>query len=227
MKEKNQKRVENIAKHYNSINAAERFSRNNPPIDMFDKIRDKEFQAVFSNLNFDELPSKEVFQNSPKALDIGIGGGRYTMYLVNNGIDAVGIDTGINLLKYASERIDAKFIRASVIDLPLKKESFDLVICIELLHHFENEVLEEVLGEINGVIKPGGIFVFDVKNKLNPYLWHRYKKHDRVKFTLKARTTKQMTKLVKKQGFEVITRKGIYLPIALFAPFVVIFARKE
>ena len=148
------------------------------------------------------------------------------MYLVNNGIDAVGIDTGINLLKYASERIDAKFIRASVTDLPFKKESFDLVICIELLHHFEDEVLEKVLGEISGVIKPEGVFVFDVKNKSNPYLWHRYKKRDRVEFTLKARTTKQMAKLVKKHDFEVIKKKGILFPITLFAPFVVVFGRK-
>lgn len=76
------------------------------------------------------------------------------------------------------------------------------------------------------LFKPGGIFVFDVKNKLNPYLWHRYKKRNRVKFTLKARTTKQMAKLVKKHGFEVIKKKGIYLPITLFAPFVVVFGRK-
>ena len=143
MKGENQKRVENIAKAYDSVNSAERFSRNNPPVNMFDKIRDKEFLTVFSNLGLDELSS-----NKSKALDIGIGGGRYTMYLTNNGIETVGIDTAINQLKYASERVDAKFIWASATDLPFKKDSFDLVICIELLHHFEDEVLEKVLEEI-------------------------------------------------------------------------------
>lgn len=149
------------------------------------------------------------------------------MYLVNNGIDAVGIDTGINLLKYASERIDAKFIRARVADLPFKRDSFDLVICIELLHHFEDEVLEVVLEEISEVIKPRGIFVFDVKNKMNPYLRHRYKKGDSVGFTLKARTSRMMAKLVEKYGFEVVKKKGILFPITLFAPFVVAFAKKR
>lgn len=70
MKDNKQKRVEYVAKAYDSINSAEKFSRSNPPANMFDRIRDKEFQAVFSNLNFDELPS-----NKPKALDIGMGGG--------------------------------------------------------------------------------------------------------------------------------------------------------
>ena len=75
MKDNEQKRVENIAKAYDSVNAAERFSRNSPPTNTFDRIRDKEFQATFSNLNFDELPS-----NKPKALDIGVGGTLFNVF---------------------------------------------------------------------------------------------------------------------------------------------------
>lgn len=219
---KQDEKISHIAKAYDNINAAERFSRNRPPASMFDKIRDEEFQTTFSNLNFDELLS-----NRPKALDIGIGGGRYIRYLTNSGIETVEIDTGVNPLKYASERVDAKFIRASATDLSFKKDCFDLVICIELLHHFEDEVLERALEEISSVIKPGGIFVFDVKNKINPVLWYKYKKENSVEFTLKARTTKQMRKLVERHSFEVIKKKGILFPITLFAPFVIVFARRE
>lgn len=219
---KQDERVSHIAKHYDSINAAERFSRSSPPANISDRIRDKEFQTTFSNLDLDELSS-----NKPKALDIGIGGGRYTMYLTNNGIETVGIDTGINPLKYASERVDANFIRASATDLPFKKESFELVICIELLHHFEDEILEKVLEEISDVIKRGGIFVFDVKNKRNPVLWYEYKKENSIEFTLKVRTTREMIKLVENHGFEVIKKKGILFPLTLFAPFVIVFGRRE
>jgi SAM-dependent methyltransferase len=153
--------------------------------------------------------------------------GRYVRGLKDKGMDVVGIDTAIIPLKYASERIDAKLIRASVTDLPFKKDSFDLVICIELLHHFEDEVLEKVLYGISDVIKPGGIFVFDVKNKLNPVMWYRYKKGNNVEFTLKARTIRELAKLVEKHDFEVIKKKGILFPIAMFAPFVIVFGRKE
>ena len=219
---KEDERISRIAKAYDNINAAERFSRNKPPVDMFGKIRDKEFQTTFSNLDLEELPS-----NKPVALDIGCSGGRYTTGLKDKGVDAVGMDTAIISLKYASERINAKFIRASATDLPFKKECFDLVICIGLLQHFEDEVLEKVLEGISGVIKPGGIFVFDAKNKLNPVVWYKYKKENSVEFTLKARTTEQMTKLIEKHGFEVIKKKGIFFPITLFAPFVVVFVRKK
>ena len=67
--------ISQIAKAYDSSDTAERFSRNSPPTNMFDRIRDKEFQTTFSNLNFDELPS-----NKPKALDIGVGGTLFNVF---------------------------------------------------------------------------------------------------------------------------------------------------
>jgi SAM-dependent methyltransferase len=218
---KKDKRIQHIARHYNNVEHAERYFSCENFKNMRVKVSHKQFLTVFPNFDFD-LPS-----NKPVGLDIGCSSGRYTMGLLNKGINAIGIDTAIIPLKYASKRIDAKFIRTSATDLPFKKDSFDLVICIELLHHFEEKVLEKVLEEISDVIKPGGIFVFDVKNKLNPVMWYKYKKEDNVEFTLKARTNREMTKLIEKYGFEVIKKKGILFPVVLFAPFVVVFARKE
>ena len=188
---------------------------------MRDRISHKQFLTVLSNLDFD-FPSIE-----PVALDIGCSSGRYVSGLKNKGMDAVGIDTAVIPLKYASERVDAKFIGASAIDLPFKKESFDLVICIELLHHFEDEVLERVLEEISGVIKPGGIFIFDVKNKINPILQLAYKVYDNINLTLKARTINFMIKLIRKYGFELIEKKGVLFPIASLDPYVIFFLREK
>lgn len=221
LKDDDKKKVLNIIKHYDNIEHAERFFRCGTPSNISDRIRDKEFQTVFSNLDFNALPSKKTI-----AMDIGVGGGRYIMYLVNRDIRAVGIDTGINPLKYASKRIDARFIRASVTDLPFKEETFDLIICIELLHHFSDAVLERVLTQISRVTKAEGIFVFDLKNEFNLPLWYRYKKRDTAEFPKKVRTIHKMEKLVKTAGFEIIKKKGIFFPITLFAPFVVVFARK-
>ena len=218
---KMKERISHIARHYDTANHAERYFSCEESKSMRGGVSHKQFLTVFSNLNFN-LPS-----NKPAALDIGCSSGRYTMGLLNKGIDAIGIDTAIIPLKYASERVDAKFIGASATDLPFKKESFDLVICIELLHHFEDEVLEKILEEISYVLKHGGIFVFDVKNKLNPVMWYKYKKENSVEFTLKARTNREMAGFVERHGFEVIKKKGILFPITLFAPFVVVFGRKE
>lgn len=219
---KQDERISHIAKAYDNLSSAERRFGYNIPKTMRDKISHKQFLTVFSNLDCNDFPS-----NKPLALDIGCSSGRYVMGLKDKGFEAIGIDTAIIPLKYASERIDAKLIRASVTDLPFEKERFDLVICIELLHHFEDEVLEAVLEEISNVIKPGGIFVFDVKNKINPVMWYKYKKENSIEFTLKARTIRKMAKLVEKHGFEVIKKKDILFPIAMFAPFVVAFAKKR
>ena len=218
---KMKERVSHIARHYDDIEHAERYFSCVESESMRGRISHKQFLTVLSNPDFD-FPS-----NKPVALDIGCSSGRYMVGLKNKGMYAIGIDTAMIPLKYATERVDGMFIRASVTDLPFKKESFDLVICIELLHHFYDEVLERVLGEISDVVKPEGIFVFDVKNKMNPMLWYEYKKKNSIEFTLKARIIRKMAKLVEKHGFEVIKRKGILFPITLFAPYVVAFAKKR
>ena len=38
---------------------------------------------------------------------------------------------------------------------------------------------------------------------------------------------RDMAELVEKHGFEVIKKKGILFPVAVLAPFVIVFARKE
>ena len=213
-------RVSHIARCYDDIEHAERYFSCVESESMRGKVSHRQFLTVLSNLDFD-FPSIK-----PVALDIGCSSGRYVRGLLNKGIDAIGIDTAIIPLKYASERVDAKFIGASATNLPFKRDSFDLVICIELLHHFEDEVLEKVLEEISEVIKPGGIFIFDVKNKMNPVMWYKYKKENSVEFTLKARTNREMAKFVERHDFEVIKKKGILFPITLFAPYVVVWGRR-
>lgn len=217
MKNKNQKEVELIARHtLDNTSIAEYYFSSGT-----NRLYDMQFRTVFSNLNLDDISNIKI-----NALDIACSGGRYTNALLNMGADTAGLDTSINPLLYASNKIDAKFIRASATDLPFKKESFDLVLCINLLHHFTDNIFENIFEEITDVIKPGGIFIFEVRNALNPVLYISYKKHSGY-CTYKPRTTKQMTKLIEKYDFKVIKKKGVLIPITLFAPFVVIFAKKE
>jgi len=37
---------------------------------------------------------------------------------------------------------------------------------------------------------------------------------------------KEMANLLEKNGFEIVKKKGIFFPIALFVPFVIVFAKK-
>lgn len=215
-------RLEHISKHYDSSVSAEH-SFDPAPNTMYGRIRNRQFSVTFSFISAVSFTSKSL-----TALDIGCSSGRYTEALLEKDMDVVGLDTAIIPLTYAVRNVPkASFLRASVTALPFEKESFDIVICVELLHHFTDDILEKALEQITRLVKPGGIFIFDLKNKHNPVMRYLYQRDDRLDFTLKTRTIARMTGLMQKHGFEVIRKVGIMFPLPALAPFVVLCARKQ
>ena len=219
-----EEKLQKVIKHHDSITLAEHFF--SPSSDTLSgRTLNKEFTIVFSNLPLSCRDTDKL-----RALDIGCSGGRYMQALLDRGFDSHGLDTGMIPLLYAKAKIgSANLYQASITDLPFKEETFDLVICIELLHHLTDDVLKNALTQISDVTKSNGFFVFDVKNSLNPYVLYRYNKRDNVtrKLTLKARSVYKMTRLVERAGFKVINKKGIFSPVILFAPIVVVFCKKS
>ena len=225
MEEENRRGVSSIAKVYDSPEDAEHYFRRSSPSSLWDWVRDKQLAIAVSYI--DSYLDSLTYDRNMQALDIGCNSGRYTKALLQNaeGLNAVGVDTANIPLTYALKWVpQANFIQASAIDLPFKSESFDIIVCIELLHHFTDKVVVKALKQIAGVLKPGGFFIFDLKNKLNPVMWYRYRRKDSIELTLKTRTISQIIRLVEANGFKVIKRKGIP-PIPL-APFVVLCATK-
>lgn len=214
-------RLKNVASCYDSITSAERYF--NPSLDTISgRIRHSESKIVFKNLDT-YCPHTEKI----RALDIGCSGGRYVQALLSRGFDTHGLDTGMIPLLYAKEKIKTgNFYQGSVAALPFKKDIFDLVICVELFHHLTDDILNNSLEKIAKIVKPGGVLIFDVKNSLNPIILALYKRHSNIKFTLQTRSIHKMTGLVEQKGFKVIKKKGIYFPIALFAPIVIVFCKK-
>ncbi len=60
-------------------------------------------------------------------------------------------------------------VEGSIYELPFKNNSFDLIICSEVLEHLENDM--SGLVELNRVLKPGGKIIITVPNKNFPFLW--------------------------------------------------------
>ena len=102
-----------------------------------------------------------------RLLDLGCGEGRHALsaYMQQN-INAVGIDLSETDLKTTRERFDEfvepdnanKSLTISVADgtrLPFKDESFDKIICSEVLEHIPDYLM--VIQEIHRVLKTGGI----------------------------------------------------------------------
>lgn len=105
-----------------------------------------------------------------QVLDLGCAGGFMAEEITRKGAHVTGIDP-------AAQAVDAARARASQTgqqirydvgtgeSLPYGDATFDTVVCVDVLEHVAD--LVEVLAEVNRVLKPGGLFLYDTINR-NP-----------------------------------------------------------
>ncbi|MEH2213195.1 bifunctional 2-polyprenyl-6-hydroxyphenol methylase/3-demethylubiquinol 3-O-methyltransferase UbiG [Nostoc sp.] len=103
-----------------------------------------------------------------KVLDIGCGGGLACEFVANLNADVSGIDLSFNSIKIAQEHARASnlkidYQRALAENLPYEENSFDVVLCFDVLEHVED--WKKVISEAYRVLKPDGLFLFDTINR--------------------------------------------------------------
>ena len=100
-------------------------------------------------------------------LNLACGPGRITQDLkhVNRGVAA---DISGAMLAEASRRLDHKKWKLKKVDafnLPFPNNHFDAVISFRFIRHFRQTDRNKLLAEINRVLKPEGVLIFDALNK--------------------------------------------------------------
>jgi ubiquinone/menaquinone biosynthesis C-methylase UbiE len=95
-------------------------------------------------------------------LDAGTGGGRYALRLARMGKRVTGSDSSGQMLKIARTRagqlgVGVQFNQATVLALPYRDQSFDLVVCALTLAHVKE--LPEAIRELVRVLRAGGHLV--------------------------------------------------------------------
>lgn len=127
-------------------------------------------------------------------LDAGAGNGGFVHYLKSRGYkNVLGVDI-------SEERVtEAKKLGIKEVEegdlfkfLPERKNKFDLVFARDVLEHFPKENLPELLEEVLGSLKEGGIFVIQTVNAEN-LLWGRLRHGD---FTHDLAFTKESVRQV-------------------------------
>ena len=129
-----------------------------------------------STIRFDHLRLKQ----GDRLLDLGCGEGRHaiTAYMLHN-IDAVGIDLSLTDLRTTLERF-SEFVEpenenkslgisvANGAELPFPDQSFDKIICSEVLEHIPDYL--SVIREIHRVLKTGGLAAISVPRYFPEYI---------------------------------------------------------
>lgn len=106
-------------------------------------------------------------------LDLGCGPGLYSEKLAKKGHHVTGVDFSSNSIEYAKQEAKKKklkitYLKENYLNLDLKENSFDLVILIFTdFGPLLPEEREQLLINIKKVLKPGGLFIFDVLNDKN------------------------------------------------------------
>lgn len=125
--------------------------------------------------------------NGP-VLDVGAGEQPYRRYL-KNGDDYVSMDL--------SEGRGAEIV-GSVLDIPLESDSFEGIICTEVIEHVDDP--QSAIRELLRVSKPGGLLYLTA-----PMSWGlHYEPHDYFRYTKYG-----LSSMLEREGFEVLEIRQI------------------
>ncbi len=115
--------------------------------------------------------NKLALRKGDRLLDVGSGLGRHSLIAFRDyPVEVVGVDLGFDDLLEANKRVgdirenpcqgEILFAQGSGYALPLESESFERVICCEVLEHVDD--YPAMIKELIRVLKPGGYLALSV-----------------------------------------------------------------
>jgi SAM-dependent methyltransferase len=92
-----------------------------------------------------------IRKRAPQAfLDVPVGTGRIVRSVSDSIACVVGVDVSWPMIQHSR-----------TFEAPFKDNSFDIVVCLRFIRHLEKDGRRLVYQEMNRVLKPGGVLVFD------------------------------------------------------------------
>lgn len=97
-------------------------------------------------------------EQGQKVLDVGCGTGVHLDLYRNSGCELYGIDTSPSMLEVARNRLgdEAKLRLSDATTMPYESDTFDLVLCMLVLHEMDQLTRMSVVTEMKRVLKVDG-----------------------------------------------------------------------
>lgn len=154
-------------------------------------------------------------------LDVGCASGWFLseIFLVYPKANCVGVDVYKKAIDYGKKRYkELKLVQADAHNLPFKNDSFDLVICTEVLEHVVDP--EKVLGEIKRVLSNDGIAIVEMDSgnflfKVVWYLWTNVRNGVWHHSHIYPFDAKKLEGMIKKSGFTIAQKKSFNFSMAV------------
>lgn len=176
-----------------------------------------------------------------RAIEIGCGRGYFLTELAsrNRSAEVWGIDfdrTELAAAKRSAEEsglTNMHFALQDATKLSLEGESFDIVICINVLLNLSSlDAVMVCLKNAKRICKKSGRIIFDYRNSLNPLITIKYKLSPYYDPTvehlnLKAYTPLQIGQVLKDLEIDIVNTKYVGFSMPLLAPVIIIEARKR
>lgn len=109
-----------------------------------------------------EIMSRLLSFDGAKVLELGCGSARWTRTIAEKFAIASLVATEVDKLQHAKnlqidDLPDVSFRYGGAQDIDLADASVDMVIMLKSLHHVPVELMQQSLGEIHRVLRPGGL----------------------------------------------------------------------
>lgn len=131
-----------------------------------------------------------------RILDAGCGTGAMAARLSQLG-KVTALDVSPVAVSFAARRSLTRLAQGSVTRLPVRDEAFDLVLSLDVLCHGAVEDVDQAMGEMARVLRPGGHMILNLP--AYPFLCSA---HDRGVFNTRRFTFRQARDIIRRPGLE-------------------------
>ena len=173
-------------------------------------------------------------RENKNAMETGIGAGVYLPCLCSNFEHVTAIDINDSYLNHAAtaypELSNLSLIKDSITDSKLGSDSFDLILCTEVIEHIDRSHSGAAVSELHRLLRPDGILILSTPQPYSPLELAQKAAYkpliiDIVKKIYNApvleaghinlMNEKRLVKLLRDKGFEISDtyKSGVYLPV--------------